>query len=100
MPSLDYYVHTHTHTQYFAGGAGAEADIAKHLEKITTIVRLGYNFTSPSIRTRIDGYIMRNTDLSKSLKSLYYYNIAILSVGWVPMTVMKVHNLVQATKLL
>ena len=91
-------MYTHTHTQYFAGGAGAEADIAKHLEKITTIVRLGYNFTSPSIRTRIDGYIMRNTDLSKSLKSLYY--IAILSVGWVPMTVMKVYNLVQATELL
>ena len=52
--------------QYFSGGAGAESDIAKHLEKVTSIIRLGYNFTSPSIRTRIDRYVMRNTDLSKS----------------------------------
>ena len=56
---LLYYI-----TQYFAGGAGAEADIAKYLEKITSIIRLGYNFTSPSVRTRIDRYMMRNTDIS------------------------------------
>ena len=57
--------------QYFAGGAGAESDIAKHLEKVTSIIRLGYNFTSPSLRTRIDRYIMRNTDLSESMHASY-----------------------------
>ena len=57
--------------QYFSGGAGAESDIAKHLEKVTSIIRLGYNFTSPSIRTRIDRYVMRNTDLSKSATIIY-----------------------------
>ena len=60
-----YILITHMHGQYFAGGAGAEADIAKSLEKITSIVRLGYNFSSPSFRTRIDRYIMRNTDLGE-----------------------------------
>lgn len=55
--------------QYYAGGAGAEADIAKHLEKITSIVRLGYNFTSPSLRTKIDGYMMRNTDLIRQKRA-------------------------------
>ncbi|CAI8038208.1 Tropomodulin-2 [Geodia barretti] len=55
--------------QYFSGGAGAESDIAKHLEKVTSIIRLGYNFTSPSIRTRIDRYVMRNTDLIRQKRA-------------------------------
>ena len=48
--------------QYFSGGAGAEGEIAKYLEKIKTLTKLGYNFTQPSFRTKVDGYIMRNTD--------------------------------------
>lgn len=72
---------SHKH-KYFAGGAGAEADIAKHLEKITTIIRLGYNFTSPSIRTKVDGYVMRNTDLGntsiRGVLCIEYYELSFL----------------------
>ncbi len=48
--------------QYFAGGAGAEGEIAKYLEKIQTITKLGYNFTVPSYRSKVDTLIMRNLD--------------------------------------
>ena len=51
--------------QYFAGGAGAEGEIAKFLEKNKTIVKLGYAFSVPSFRTKVDQYIMRNTDLGR-----------------------------------
>lgn len=51
--------------QYFAGGAGAEGEIAKYLEKNKTIVKLGYAFSVPSFRTKVDQYIMRNTDIGK-----------------------------------
>ncbi len=51
--------------QYFAGGAGAEGEIAIYLDKIKTITKLGYNFTVPSYRTKVDGFIMRNLDFGK-----------------------------------
>ena len=54
-----------THTQYFAGGAGAEGEIAKYLEKNRTLVKLGYNFQVPSFRTKVDGFIMRNNDIGE-----------------------------------
>ena len=52
--------------QYFTGGAGAEGEIAKYLEKNRTITKLGYNFTVPSFRTKVDSLIMRNLDYGKS----------------------------------
>lgn len=48
--------------QYFAGGAGAEGEIAKYLADIKSITKLGYNFTVPSFRSKVDGLIMRNLD--------------------------------------
>ena len=53
--------------QYFAGGAGAEGEIARYLDKIKTIIKFGYNFTVPSFRTKVDGYILRNLDYGKGL---------------------------------
>ena len=53
--------------QYFTGGAGAEGEIARYLDKIKTITKLGYNFTVPSFRTKVDGYIIRNLDYGKGL---------------------------------
>ena len=51
--------------QYFPGGARAESDIAKYLEMNTSIQKLGYSFSVPSYRTRIDRCIMRNLDLGE-----------------------------------
>ena len=51
-----------SYVQYFAGGAGAEGEIARYLEKVKSITKLGYNFTVPSFRTKVDGFIMRNLD--------------------------------------
>lgn len=55
--------------QYFAGGAGAEGEIAKYLEKVKTITKLGYNFTVPSFRTKVDGLIMRNLDYDRKKRA-------------------------------
>ena len=48
-------------------GAGAEGEIARYLDKIKTIIKFGYNFTVPSFRTKVDGYILRNLDYGKGL---------------------------------
>lgn len=65
-PTVFYLMPTHSLTQYFAGGAGAEGEIAKYLEKVRTITKLGYNFTVPSYRTKVDGLILRNLDYGMS----------------------------------
>lgn len=56
--------------QYFAGGAGAEGEIARYLEKVQTITKLGYNFTVPSFRTKVGGLIMRNLDYDRQKRAL------------------------------
>lgn len=69
--------------QYFAGGARAEAEIAKYLKDIMSIVKLGYSFANASYRTKVDQYIMRNTDqgTTLSLHTVYanMYNMAVLT---------------------
>ena len=48
--------------QYFVGGAEAEDEIARCLDHVKSITKLGYDFTVQSIRTKVDGFIMRNLD--------------------------------------
>lgn len=71
-----YLTVVHPDMQYFAGGAGAEGEIAKYLEKNKALIKLGYNFQVPSFRTKVDGYIMRNTDIGEDnyVLSIYNYN--------------------------
>ncbi len=57
-----FYLITPYPLQYFSGGAGAEGEIARYLDKNRALTKLGYNFTVASFRTKVDAFIMRNID--------------------------------------
>ncbi len=57
-----FYLITPHPLQYFSGGAGAEGEIARYLDKNRALTKLGYNFTVASFRTKVDAFIMRNID--------------------------------------
>ena len=51
--------------QYSRGGHRIENEIAKFLEKNTTIKKFGYSFTSNGPRIEVEKWIMRNIDIRK-----------------------------------
>ena len=54
---------THTYpTQYTRGGQRLELEIAKHLEKNHSILKLGFSFTANGPRVQVEKYTMRNQD--------------------------------------
>ncbi|XP_064396547.1 tropomodulin-2-like [Halichondria panicea] len=55
--------------QYFSGGAGAEGEIARYLDKNRALTKLGYNFTVASFRTKVDAFIMRNIDYARKKRA-------------------------------
>nr|WAW84886.1 tropomodulin [Halisarca dujardinii] len=51
-------------------GAGVEMDIAKIIERNTTLKKFGLSFTSNGPRVLVDKYIMRNTDIARKKRLL------------------------------
>ena len=51
----------------FCRGSWSRERDCRYLDKVKTTTKLGYNFTVPSFRTKVDGYIIRNLDYGKGL---------------------------------
>jgi tropomodulin len=51
--------------QYSRGGHRIESEIAKYLQKNTTLKKLGYSFTCNGPRLEVEKAIMRNIDIQR-----------------------------------